>query len=119
MDQQGRTVLIVDDEPQMLRLIEKMLGSSGVKVLQAPRPSEALRIFEMTPVDVLISDVSMPEMDGVRLAERVLKDYPTVSVLLISGQYKDVPPSAKAARIRFLKKPFFPSQLVQTLREML
>jgi len=116
---ENHTVLIVDDEPQILRLVEKMLGASGVNVLLAPRPSEALRICEMTPVDVLISDVSMPEMDGVRLAERVLKLHPTASVLLISGQYKDVPPAAKAARIRFLKKPFFPSQLVAVLREML
>ena len=37
----------------------------------------------------------------------------------MSGQYKDAPPSAKAARIRFLRKPFFPSQLVALLREML
>jgi DNA-binding NtrC family response regulator len=116
---QERTVLVVDDEPQILRLIEKMLGSSGVKVLQTPRPSEALKICEFTPIDVLISDVSMPEMDGIRLAEKVLKDHPAVSVLLISGQYKDTPPSARSARIRFLKKPFFPSQLVALLREML
>jgi DNA-binding NtrC family response regulator len=114
-----RTVLIVDDEPQILRLVEKMLGPSGVKVLLAPRPSEALKICELVSVHVLISDVSMPEMDGVRLAERVLKLHPTASVLLISGQYKEAPPSAKAARIRFLKKPFFPSQLVDILREML
>ena len=114
-----RTVLIVDDEPQILRLVEKMLGPSGVKVLLAPRPSEALKICEMVPVHALISDVSMPEMDGVRLAEKVLKLHPAASVLLISGQYKDVPPAAKAAQIRFLKKPFFPSQLVEILREML
>lgn|ERR1035438_6685800 len=114
-----RTVLIVDDEPQILRLVEKMLGPSGVKVLLAPRPSDALKICELTAVDLLISDFSMPEMDGVRLAERVLKLHPTASVLLISGQYKDAPPAAKAARIRFLKKPFFPSQLVDILREML
>jgi DNA-binding NtrC family response regulator len=114
-----RTVLIVDDEPQILRLVEKMLGTSGVKVLLAPRPSEALKICELMPVHVLISDVAMPEMDGVRLAERVLKLHPAASVLLISGQYKDAPPGAKAARIRFLKKPFFPSQLVDLVREML
>ncbi len=114
-----RTVLIVDDEPQVLRLVEKMLGASGVKVLLAPRPSEALKICELVPVHVLISDVSMPEMDGIHLAQRVLKMQPTASVLLISGQYKDAPPAAKAARIRFLKKPFFPSQLVELLREML
>lgn len=114
-----RTVLIVDDEPQILRLVEKMLGPSGVKVLAAPKPSEALKICELTPVHVLISDVSLPEMDGVRLAERVLKLQPTASVLLISGQYKEAPPAAKAAQIRFLKKPFFPSQLVSVLHEML
>lgn len=114
-----RTVLIVDDEPQMLRLVEKMLGASGVKVLLAPRPSEALRICQAAPIDVLISDVSMPEMDGIRLAERVLQIHPTASVLLISGQFKEPPPAVQAARIRFLKKPFFPSQLVDILREML
>jgi CheY-like chemotaxis protein len=114
-----RTVLVVDDEPQILRLVEKMLGSSGVKVLQAPRAGEALKICEMTPVDVVISDVSMPEMDGIRLADRVLKLYPAASELLISGQFKEAPPGARTARIRFLKKPFFPSQLVNVLREML
>ncbi len=114
-----RTVLIVDDEPQVLRLVEKMLGPSGVKVLLAPRPSEALKICEMVPVHALISDVSMPEMDGVRLAERVLKLHPAARVLLISGQYKDAPPAARTAQIRFLKKPFFPSDLLAVLREML
>jgi DNA-binding NtrC family response regulator len=114
-----RTVLIVDDEPQVLRLVEKMLGASGVKILLAPRPSEALKICELVPVHILISDVSMPEMDGLRLAERVLKLHPAASVLLMSGQYKEAPPSVKLARIRFLKKPFFPSQLVDLLREML
>ncbi|SPE39390.1 Response regulator receiver protein [Candidatus Sulfopaludibacter sp. SbA3] len=114
-----RTVLIVDDDPQILRLVEKMLGPSGVRVLLAPRASEALKICELTAVHVLISDVSMPEMDGVRLAERVLKMQPTTSVLLISGQYKEAPPGVKTARIRFLRKPFFPSQLVDMLREML
>ncbi|HWC98561.1 MAG TPA: response regulator [Candidatus Sulfopaludibacter sp.] len=116
---QARTVLVVDDEPQILRLVERMLGSSGVKVIMAPRPSEALKIFELIPVDVLISDVALPEMDGIRLAERVLKLYPLVSVLLISGHYKEPPASIRSARVRFLKKPFFPSQLVDMLREML
>jgi CheY-like chemotaxis protein len=82
---ESRTVLIVDDEPQILRLVEKMLGASGVKVLVAPRPSEALKICELTAIDILISDVSMPEMDGIRLADRVLKLHPSARVLLISG----------------------------------
>jgi DNA-binding NtrC family response regulator len=69
-------------------------------------------------VDVLISDVSMPEMHGNKLAERVLKVQPGVKVLLISGEVNEAP-AVRAGRVRFLKKPFFPAQLIGLLREML
>src|SRR5690349_17905034 len=94
-----RTVLIVDDDPQMLRLVEKMLRARNVKLLGAPRPSEALRICESEPVHVLISDVAMPEMDGNRLAGLVLKMHPEAHVLLISGRHTDPPLAAKSDRV--------------------
>jgi len=115
----ARSVLIVDDEPQILRLVQKMLGHRQVNVFLAPRPSEALRICENQAVDLLISDVVMPEMDGARLAESVLKMHPSASVLLISGQQREVPSTLRSERVKFLKKPFFPSQLIQLLRELL
>jgi two-component system cell cycle sensor histidine kinase/response regulator CckA len=113
-----RTVLIVDDDRQILRLVEKMLRPQGVNLLSADRPSEALRICEGQPVHVLISDVAMPEMDGGKLAERLLKLQPEARVLLISGQAK-VPAVAKLPNVRFLRKPFFPAVLLQNLRELL
>jgi DNA-binding NtrC family response regulator len=118
MNAPQRTVLIVDDDSQILHLVEKMLRPQGVTVLSASRPSEALRICEAQPVHVLISDVMMPEMDGGRLAERVLKLHPEARVLLISGQAK-APAVAKLPNVRFLRKPFFPSVLIQELRELL
>lgn len=119
MSEAKRTILIVDDEPQILGLVKKMIGPHRANIMLAPRPSEALRIAEAQPVDILISDVQMPEMDGMRLAEKVLKLHPMVSVLLISGQYKDPPAAARSGRVKFLKKPFFPSELVGVLEEML
>jgi DNA-binding NtrC family response regulator len=113
-----RTVLIVDDDPQILRLVEKMLKPRPIKVLMAPRAADALRICEQEPVHLLISDVAMPEMDGNKLADRVLRLYPDASVLLISGHYKDLP-EVKSERLRYLRKPFFPSELIRQLREML
>jgi DNA-binding NtrC family response regulator len=113
-----RTVLIVDDDPQMLRLVGAMLGPHNVNVRSAPLPSDALRICGEETVDLLISDVSMPEMDGNKLAERVLKLYPRVSVLLISGAVNETP-AVKTGRVRFLRKPFFPAQLIQLVRQML
>jgi len=112
-----RTVLIVDDDPQILRLVERMLKPRAVTILMAPKPSDALAICDRQPVDLLISDVSMPEMDGNKLADRVLKRFPEGKVLLISGHYRTVPENS--ARIRYLKKPFFPSELIGHLRELL
>ena len=118
MNSVERTVLIVDDDRQILNLVEKMLRPQGVTILLADRPSEAVRIFEGQPIHVLISDLIMPEMDGGRLAERLLKLQPGARVLLISGQAKE-PAAAKLPNVRFLRKPFFPSALVQELRELL
>jgi CheY-like chemotaxis protein len=117
MSEERRTVLIVDDDPQILRLVQRILGGRPVKVLSAPRPSEALRICEGEAVDLLISDLSMPEMDGNRLADRVLKLRPQASVLLISG-VKDGS-AVKNGRVKFLKKPFFPADLIRELGELL
>ena len=113
-----RAVLIVDDDPQILRLLRAMLGPQNVKVLSAPLPSDALRICGEETVDVLISDISMPEMDGNKLAERVFKLNPRVRVLLISGAVNEAP-AVKGGQVLFLKKPFFPSELIRLLREML
>ena len=121
MSQSTRTVLIVDDDPEILRLVQQILGGREAKVLSAPRPSDALRICESEQVDLLISDCGMPEMDGNRLADRVLKLWPQAFVLLMSG-VKDgasLNGRVKNGRVKFLKKPFFPSDLIRVLDQML
>jgi DNA-binding NtrC family response regulator len=118
MSEATRTVLIVDDDPQILRLLRAMLGPQNVRVLAARLPSDALRICAEETVDVLISDISMPEMDGNKLAGRVFKLNPRVRVLLVSGAV-DKAPAVKGGQVRFLKKPFFPAELIRLVREML
>ena len=118
MDNGTRTVLIVDDDPQILRLLETMLKPRRVNVLVTPRVAKALEICERETIHLLISDVKMPEMDGNKLAERVLKLQPEAQVLLISG-YEKGPHTPKSPRVRFLRKPFFPSVLIQMLKQLL
>ena len=118
MSPQQRTVLIVDDDSQIVGLVERMLRPQGVKVVSAARSSEAIRVFESEPVDLLISDVMMPEMDGGKLAERLLKLRPEARVLLISGQGKE-PAVCKLPNVRFLRKPFFPSTLLDMVKELM
>lgn len=119
MDDRTPTVLIVDDDPQILHLVERMLRPRRCNVLVAPRPADALTICERERVDLLISDVRMPEMDGPKLAERVIALLPDVSILLMSGYAKEAPRIGKAGQVLFLKKPFFPSDLMMRLRELL
>ena len=118
MSHSARTVLIVDDDPQIPRLVEQMLGGRRVSVLISPSAAEALRLCEVNPVDLLISDIVMPEMDGNKLAERVLRLHPKTSVLLISGLQRSSS-LTRFPQVRFLRKPFFPSDLVRIIRELL
>jgi DNA-binding NtrC family response regulator len=119
MDQPARTVLIVDDDPQILKLVEKMLRSQDFKILAAPRPSQALEICGREPVHLLISDISLPEMDGNKLTAKVLQLQPEAAVLLISGHYGEPASARGSGKVKFLKKPFFPSDLLTALRELL
>ena len=119
MDNGERTVLVIDDDPQILLLLEAMLKPRPVKVLVTPHVAEALQICERETVHLLISDVRMPEMDGRKLAERVLQLYPDASVLLISGLATETPAIGNPARVHFLRKPFFPSELLKQLQELL
>ena len=118
MPESSRTALIVDDEAQILKLVEKILHPRNFRILVAPKPSDALRIAESEPVHLLISDIGLPEMDGKRLAEKVLKLHPAAAVLLISGRYHENSPIVKSARVKFLKKPFFPSDLTRAIAEL-
>jgi len=118
MPESLRTALIVDDDAQILRLVEKMLRPRNFRIHVAPRPSDALRIAESEPVHLLISDIALPEMDGKRLTEKILKLYPDAAVLLISGRYQENSPLVKSARVKFLSKPFFPSDLVRVIGEL-
>ena len=113
-----RTVLIVDDDAQVLKLVEKMLRPRHFRIEVAPKPSDALRIAESQPIHLVISDIALPEMDGKRLSERVLKLHPEAAVLLISGQYSENSRMVKSSRVKFLGKPFFPSDLLRVLDEL-
>lgn len=118
MGESQRTALIVDDDAQVLKLVEKMLRPRNFRIQVAPKPSEALRIAGSEPVHLLISDIALPEMDGKRLTERILKLYPDAAVLLISGRYHEKSAVVKSTRVKFLKKPFFPSELVRVIGEL-
>ena len=125
MNATPRTILIVDDDRQILGLVEKMLRPQGVTVLSADKPSEALRICEAQPVDVLISDVMMPEMDGVELIRVLRKAHPRLKIIASSGLGTEKGGSFRAAELEalgvtsFLAKPYTVDKLLAALQDLL
>lgn len=79
------TILIVDDEPALLNLSSKILQLQGYKTFTAQSAKQALEIMKLESINLLISDVIMPEMDGYELASIVQEKYPKIKIQLTSG----------------------------------
>jgi two-component system cell cycle sensor histidine kinase/response regulator CckA len=117
----GKLVLLVEDEDAVRKLGEKALSSAGFTVLSAPDGEAALAALDDAgrPIDVLVSDVVMPGIDGPTLVRMVRERDPAVRVVLISG-YADAALGNQfelGEQIRFLPKPFAVADLLSTVRE--
>ena len=119
----SETILVVEDEAMVRNLTLEVLKESGYTVIAAERPDDALKICEQNQgtIDLLLTDVVMPGMSGLELAERLKPDRPKMKVLYVSGYTAD----AVARRgmsdptTAFLQKPFAPGALVRKVREVL
>ena len=110
------TILLVEDEEPVRELVRRVLEDVGYVVLAAALPSEAERLLEETAdIDLLLTDVVMPEMSGYDLALRLTERRPDMRLLFISGYAPRVQPVEGP----LLKKPFAPEQLARAVRAAL
>ncbi|WP_447978562.1 response regulator [Candidatus Nitrospira bockiana] len=119
----AKTVLVVDDEPKLRKILTLGLESRGFTVLEAQDGQEALAICKahQGPIHLLLIDVVMPNLSGVELAPMVLAIRPESKVILMSG-YRDEQVLLNAAlnpNTPFFHKPFTMDALVQTIQELL
>lgn len=115
----NETILLVEDEAPVRELVRRVLENAGYTVLAAARPSEAQALIdEGVHVDLLLSDVVMPEMSGYDLARRVGDRRPRIRLLFMSG-YAHRVTGEEIAEGRLLKKPFAPEQLTRAVRAAL
>jgi signal transduction histidine kinase/CheY-like chemotaxis protein len=117
------TVLVVEDEESVRRLARRALEASGYSVLQAASPLEAIEIAAGYPdrIDLLLTDVMMPELTGRQLADRLTASRPGLNVLYMSGYAEDaiVHHGRLDPDTAFLQKPFSPETLSHTVRAVL
>jgi two-component system cell cycle sensor histidine kinase/response regulator CckA len=119
----SETILLVEDNDQVRQLVRRILESNGYQVVDAANPQEALERFEKhhDSIQLLLTDVVMPQMSGRQLAEKLLASHPGLKVLYMSGYTEDVAlrHGIVEASVAFLQKPLTPHALLRKLREVL
>jgi PAS domain S-box-containing protein len=117
------TVLLVDDDLVILRLVSRTLEGAGYRVLSAGHPEDALRVAKEHAgnIDLVVTDIGLPRMNGLDLYERVAVMNPQSRVLYMSGYTHDLLGTrGRPLDLRcFLAKPFSPAQLTRAIREVL
>ncbi len=118
------TILLVEDEKQILRMTTIMLERLGYKVVPAQNPAEAIRICEDnndSDIHLLMTDVVMPEMSGRELAERLADIKPDIKCLFMSGYTADVMAHHGVLEkgVHFISKPFGKQNLARKLKEVM
>jgi signal transduction histidine kinase/ActR/RegA family two-component response regulator len=119
----GETILAVEDDPALRKLFRRVLEGRGYTVLQAGNGEDALRVAAHHDgrIDLVISDVIMPVMSGVEMAEKLAARYPGLRILFTSGYAEEeiAHHGVQASGTGFLQKPVIPDVLLRTVRECL
>jgi response regulator RpfG family c-di-GMP phosphodiesterase len=118
----GATLLCVDDEPNILSALRRLFRAKGYKVLTAESGAAGLALLAQEPVDLVISDMRMPEMDGAQFLEQVRSDWPQVVRLLLTG-YSDIASVMAAINrgeiYRYITKPWDDNDILLLVRHAL
>ena len=115
-------ILIVDDEPTVSRVVKHTLAELTLDVVIADSGKEAIEICAHRSFDLVISDVRMPEMDGIELLQILAHDYPSMRRIILTG-YADMDQTVNAINAgrvnRYLTKPWPGNDLVNVVSEEL
>jgi DNA-binding NtrC family response regulator len=117
----GATILVVDDDKNILQVLEARLSFAKYKTLTARSAEEAVEVLARQQVDLVVSDVKMPGMGGVGLLREVLAQWPQVPVILLTayGSIPDAVSTIRSGAADYLTKPFDGHQLLEKIAALL
>ena len=110
----GRISLVVDDEPSVRKYITAILRTEHFQTVEAEDSAHGLRIVQELgdEVALIVSDIQMPNGDGVAFAQAVKASFPLVPIILVSGQ------AEPNLEFGFIQKPFLPGALLNAVRQL-
>lgn len=117
----NNVILVVDDEKSLSQLTSELLSSNGYQVICAENGQEALSLLNTEKIDLMLSDVVMPGINGYELAQKATELYPGLLIIMMSGFSDDnhIGQDNNASRWQILQKPFDPDILLENIRELL
>jgi YesN/AraC family two-component response regulator len=118
------SILIIDDDSQILEMLRQILERERYHVTEASNGKEGLRRYRENPADLIITDIIMPEKEGIEIIIELKRDYPYVKIIAISGgcridpeQYLDM--AKKLGAQRTFAKPVERKDLLDAVRNIL
>ncbi|MBO2522087.1 MAG: response regulator [Clostridia bacterium] len=114
-------ILVVDDAAFMRMRLKTVLGEQGWEVLEASNGVEAIQMYEQHKPDLVMMDITMPEMDGLTALRAIREKDPNAKVVMCSalGQESTVIEAIKSGAKDFIVKPFQPERVVDTVKKQL
>ena len=117
-------VLVIDDEEQVRTLIREVLEGAGHEVMEAGNGREAMKLYEANPTNVVITDLVMPEQDGLEIIRELRRRFPAVKIIAVSGAQQKLNldllyVAEKLGALHTLEKPFEIRKLVALVEELL
>jgi DNA-binding response OmpR family regulator len=112
-------VLVIDDSQDMRRLVAQILSNAGYQVLEASGGQEGLRLFRAHRPPVVVSDILMPDMDGLETFRQLRREAPEIGIIAISGADQTIVRAVTKLWANIvLAKPFRPAELVAAVRSL-
>ena len=119
-----KRILVIDDEEQICEMLHKKLESAGYEVEDAANGKMGIKLQSENPFDLIISDIFMPDKEGLETIRELRRDFPELKIIAITGGYSSGPDELlSVARMlganRTFPKPFKLKEIVESIRELL
>lgn len=117
-------ILIIDDEVQIRKMLQQMLEREGFEIMTAPNGREGMKAYRENPTDLVITDLIMPEKEGIEIIFELKREFPEVKIIAMSGGGRTDPHgylkiAEKAGALRSFSKPLEREVLLKGIREIL
>ena len=117
-----RSILVIEDDEDLRRMLQQALASAGYEVRTAKDGKEASSLYQAQSHELVITDIYMPNKDGLEVIMDLRANFPKTKVIAISGQITQknmLPVASTLGAVRTLAKPFTPQELLKVVEEVL